>query len=136
MSGSTPDPYGLLGVLPAATAREIARAYRRLLRDHHPDTSTGRPHGAGPDHPLPLDEVRAAYALLRDPAARAEYDRARADHDRGRAPAAPPPRPRPDPRGTTHVTVVAPHVSVVAPRRDVPAQPDIRVGPVLWRPAR
>jgi molecular chaperone DnaJ len=132
MSGSTPDPYALLGVLPTATAPEIARAYRRLLRDHHPDTSTGvQP---GPDHPLALDEVRAAYALLRDPAARAEYDRARADRDR--APAAPPSRPRPDPRRTTHVTVVAPPVRVVAPRRDVPAQPDIRVGPVLWRPAR
>ena len=70
MSGSTPDPYALLGVLPTATAQEIARAYRRLLRHHHPDTSARRPHGAGPDHPLPLDEVRAAYALLRDPAAR------------------------------------------------------------------
>ena len=76
MSGSTPDPYALLGVLPTATAPEIARAYRRLLRDHHPDTSTG-PRSAGPGHPLALDEVRAAYALLRDPAARAEYDRAR-----------------------------------------------------------
>jgi curved DNA-binding protein CbpA len=134
MSGSTPDPYALLGVLPTATAQEIARAYRRLLRDHHPDTGTGGPHGAGPDHPLALDEVRAAYALLRDPAARAEYDRARADRDRARA--APPSRPRPDPRRTAHVTVVAPPVRVVAPQRDVPAQPDIRVGPVLWRPTR
>jgi molecular chaperone DnaJ len=139
MSGSTPDPYALLGVLPTATAPEIARAYRRLLRDHHPDTRTGGQ--PGPDHPLALDEVRAAYALLRDPAARAEYDRARADRDRARAdrdraPGAPPSRPRPDPRRTTHVTVVAPPVRVVAPERDVPAQPDIRVGPVLWRPAR
>lgn len=130
MSGSTPDPYALLGVLPTATAPEIARAYRRLLRDHHPDTRTGGQ--PGPGHPLALDEVRAAYALLRDPAARAEYDRARADRDR--APASPPSRAEPDPRRTTHVTVVAPPVRVVAP--DVPAQPDIRVGPVLWRPAR
>ena len=87
MSGSTPDPYALLGVPPTASAQEIARAYRRLLRNHHPDTGTG-PHGAGPGDRLALDEVRAAYALLRDPAARAEYDRARAD--RGRAPASPP----------------------------------------------
>lgn len=143
MSGTVPDPYALLGVPPTATAREIARAYRRLLRDHHPDTGAGRPRGAGPDDPLPLDEVRAAYALLRDPAARAAYDRARADHDRSRAPAAAPPgpqpdppRPQPDPRRTTHVTVVVPQVRVVAPQRDVPASPVIRVGPVLWRPAR
>ena len=132
MSGSTPDPYALLGVLPTATAPEIARAYRRLLRDHHPDTRTGGQ--PGPGHPLALDEVRAAYALLRDPAARAEHDRARATRDR--APAAPPSRPQPDPCRTGHVTVVAPPVRVVAPERDVPAQPDIRVGPVLWRPAR
>ena len=132
MSGSTPDPYALLGVPPTASAQEIARAYRRLLRNHHPDTGAG-PHGAGPGDRLALDEVRAAYALLRDPAARAEYDRARADHDRGRAPAPPS---RPEPRRTTHVTVVAPPVTVVEPQRDVPAQPDIRVGPVLWRPAR
>ena len=134
MSGTVPDPYALLGVPPTATAREIARAYRRLLRDHHPDTGAGRPRGAGPDDPLPLDEVRAAYALLRDPAARAAYDRARADHDR--APDVLLPRPQPDPHRTTHVTVVVPQVRVVAPHPDVPASPVIRVGPVLWRPAR
>jgi hypothetical protein len=27
-------------------------------------------------------------------------------------------------------------VTVVTPQREVRAQPDIRVGPVLWRPAR
>ena len=134
MCGTTPDPYALLGVLPTATAREIARAYRRLLRDHHPDTSTGPSPAAGSDHPLVLDELRAAYALLRDPAARAEYDRARADRDR--APAAPPPRPRPDPRRTAHVTVVAPPVTVVVRQRAGAAQPDIGVGPLLWRPDR
>jgi len=134
MSGSTPDPYALLGVPPTATPQEITRAYRRLLRDHHPDLRTGRSHGPAPDQPLALDEVRAAYALLRDPLARAEYDRARADRDR--APAAPPLRPRRDPRRTPQVTVVTPLVTVVAPQRDVPTQPDIRVGPVLWRPAR
>jgi curved DNA-binding protein CbpA len=134
MSDSTPDPYALLGVPPTATAQEIGRAYRRLLRHHHPDTSTRLSHRTGPDHPLALDEVRAAYALLRDPAARAEYDRARADRDR--APAAPPPRPRPDPRRTAHVTVVAPPVTVVVRQRAGAAQPDIGVGPLLWRPAR
>ena len=86
MSGSTPDPYALLCVLPTATAPEITRAYRRLLRDHHPDTRTGGQ--PGPGHPLALDEVRAAYALLRDPASRAEYDRARAKHEH--TPASPP----------------------------------------------
>jgi len=33
-----PDFYALLGVAPDADAREIARAYRRRLREVHPDT--------------------------------------------------------------------------------------------------
>ena len=41
MSGSTPDPYALLGVLSTATAPEIARAYRRLLREAHPGPIVG-----------------------------------------------------------------------------------------------
>ena len=136
MSGSTPDPYAVLGVPPTATAQEITRAYRRLLRSHHPDTGTAGRTGS----PRPTTRWRwtgcgRRTRLLRDPAARAEHDRtSRARPSRGRRP---PPRP---PRRTMHVTVVAPrvtvapHVTVVAPERDVPAQPDIRVGPVLWRP--
>jgi curved DNA-binding protein CbpA len=54
------DPYAVLGVHPGASAEEIARAYRRLLRQVHPDTS----RDADPD--VDLDAVRAAYLLLRD----------------------------------------------------------------------
>ena len=31
------DPHGLLGVSPKATGAEIKAAYRRLVREHHPD---------------------------------------------------------------------------------------------------
>lgn len=32
------DPYGVLGLTPAASGDEVKRAYRRLIREHHPDT--------------------------------------------------------------------------------------------------
>jgi curved DNA-binding protein CbpA len=70
------DPYDVLGVSPTATAIEITRAYRRLVRRLHPDTRPERP-GAGRE----LAEVLAAYELLGDPARRAEHDR-RCGHGR------------------------------------------------------
>ena len=58
--GIPSDPHAVLGIQPGASAEETARAYRRLLRRLHPDTS---PH---PDPDVDLDAVRAAYALVRD----------------------------------------------------------------------
>ena len=66
------DPYATLGVSPTATAQEITRAYRRRLRSYHPDLR-GDPAGSGADDRL--HAALAAYALLRDPRRRAEYDR-------------------------------------------------------------
>lgn len=37
-SGDSADPYGVLGLCPSASDDEIKRAYRRLIREHHPDT--------------------------------------------------------------------------------------------------
>jgi molecular chaperone DnaJ len=31
------DPYEVLGVTPGATPDEVRRAYRELVRRHHPD---------------------------------------------------------------------------------------------------
>jgi curved DNA-binding protein CbpA len=68
-----PDPYLVLGVSPTATQAEITHAYRDRLRAHHPDTRhTPSPQIADER----LRQVLAAYALLRDPARRADYDRA------------------------------------------------------------
>lgn len=90
MSSPPPDdPYKVLGVPRTATTRDIGHAYRALLRAHHPDTR-GEATGAAAD--AQLQRILAAYAILRDPARRAQYDRRskpvepgpRAQHDRPR----------------------------------------------------
>ena len=55
------DPYRILGVAPTADLEEITRAYRRLLRQHHPDTAPGH---TSLDHHR-LADVLAAYRQLR-----------------------------------------------------------------------
>jgi curved DNA-binding protein len=55
------DPYRILGVAPDATDPDVTRAYRRLLRQHHPDTAPGH---TGADHHR-LQQVLAAYKQLR-----------------------------------------------------------------------
>jgi curved DNA-binding protein CbpA len=75
MARQNPDPYLVLGVSPTATQAEITHAYRTRLRAHHPDTRHTPPSQTADDD---LRQVLAAYALLRDPARRADYDRATA----------------------------------------------------------
>jgi curved DNA-binding protein CbpA len=135
MSATPPDPYDVLGVPPTATPQELGRAYRRLLRSHHPDTSAGdrtSPERQGDG--VSLGDVLAAYELLRDPVARAEHDRTR------RRTPAPTPTPRrtpvvvvrAEPRGQRGAGHAEPQVRVGTGR----PEPQIRVGPVLWRPSR
>jgi curved DNA-binding protein CbpA len=73
MVRENPDPYLVLGVSPTATQAEITHAYRTRLRTHHPDTRHTPSPQTADEH---LRQVLAAYALLRDPARRAAYDRA------------------------------------------------------------
>jgi curved DNA-binding protein CbpA len=75
MARQNPNPYLVLGVSPTATQAEITHAYRTRLRAHHPDTRHTPPSQTADDD---LRQVLAAYALLRDPARRADYDRATA----------------------------------------------------------
>ena len=59
----TPDPHVELGVPPDATAEEVHRAFRRRLREHHPDAR----HDDAPDRASDeaLQRVLVAYQSLR-----------------------------------------------------------------------
>ena len=98
----TPDYYATLHIRPDASQQEVSRAYRSLMRTHHPDVDGG----AAPDGELL--RIMQAYHVLRDPQRRADYDKQRA----GSAPVAIPVR-KVHPRG--------------APQGDT-----IRVTPVRW----
>jgi hypothetical protein len=58
-----PDPHAELGVPPGATQAEIHQAFRRRLREHHPDT---RPRGDRDSvSDQALQRALAAYQTLR-----------------------------------------------------------------------
>ena len=62
------DPYAVLEVSPTATAAEIKAAYRRLVKQHHPD--------AGGDDQRML-ALNAAWEVLGDSERRRAHDRMR-----------------------------------------------------------
>lgn len=71
----TSDCYAILGVSPAAEDVVIRAAYRALMRLYHPDTNPD------PKAQARAQAITAAYAVLRDPAKRAEYDARQAAGD-------------------------------------------------------
>jgi DnaJ-class molecular chaperone len=102
------NPYVVLGVSPMATQDEITHAYRRHLRDHHPDIRPSTPNGDADER---LRQILAAYALLRDPHRRAAYDRTT--------------EPAPTQTDPIHIPVI---------RDNIEAQPPLWAGPVRWHP--
>lgn len=84
------DPYAILGVSRAATREEVARAYRKLAKQHHPD--------AGAPVTTTMARINEAWSILGSSTRRAAWDEA---HAVVRAPhwAATPPRApqRPEP---------------------------------------
>jgi hypothetical protein len=72
---SDSDYYRLLGIRPTANRDEIRRAYRRLARRVHPDTNPEWEDDREAN--ARMAELNAAYAVLRDPARRVQYDRER-----------------------------------------------------------
>ena len=69
------DLYAVLGVPQHATQADISHAYRTLLRRHHPDTRVPADDSTRAASDAALAQVLAAYAVLRDDARRADYDR-------------------------------------------------------------
>ncbi len=65
----TDNPYVVLGVERSASETEIKSAYRKLAMQHHPDRNPGDAHAEER-----FKQVSEAYAILRDPAARARLD--------------------------------------------------------------
>jgi DnaJ-class molecular chaperone len=63
------DPYQTLGLTKTATNEEIKKAYRKLVRESHPDL---HPDDAGAE--ARFKAIGAAYELLKDPETRARFD--------------------------------------------------------------
>ncbi|WP_332760283.1 J domain-containing protein [Pseudarthrobacter sp.] len=113
---SQPDYYDVLRVKPAASQQEISRAYRVLMRTHHPDLDGGATDGAkagGDPTRAELLRIMQAFAVLRDPARRAAYDRSRTGNSM---------------QGADPIEIPVRKVG----RRDVPAGSTIRITPVRW----
>ena len=70
-SGPAFDPYAALQVLPTADQEVIGAAYKALALKYHPDHDVTRRAATK------MAELNRAFTLLRDPAARAAYDRGR-----------------------------------------------------------
>ena len=67
------DFYAVLGVKKDGTDAELKKAYRKLARQHHPDSN---PENAAAE--ARFKEISEAHSVLSDPAQRAEYDQVRA----------------------------------------------------------
>src|SRR5207245_215517 len=63
------DYYKVLGVPEEATDKDIRRAYRKLAKEHHPDSNPG--------HEDRFKEISAAYDVLSDAEKRTAYDEVR-----------------------------------------------------------
>ena len=68
---ATFDAYAVLQVVPSCEQEVIHAAYRALALKYHPDRDATRRAAEK------MAELNRAYAILRDPAARAAQDRAR-----------------------------------------------------------
>ena len=113
MTSERPDPYAILEVSPHATQDEISHAYRAQLRRHHPDTRSPADESQDAGSDAALEQVLAAYTVLRHPARPAHYDREA--------------KPRIHP---------SPEQSPQRPKRNrAYGQPPIVGGPVYWQRA-
>lgn len=66
--------YDVLGVAPGATQAEIRRGYLERAKRHHPDRQSGAGEDVYRRSRLTMQEVNAAWEVLRNPAERDRYD--------------------------------------------------------------
>jgi curved DNA-binding protein CbpA len=131
MTVPVPDHYAVLHVPRGASPQEIARAYRALMRRHHPDV------GGVDAVPAELQLIMEAFSVLRDPRRRRAYDR-EAARARRSGPEAGQTR-QPGQQGTADATPSWPREErrygspQVIPVRVVRRrEPPLRVTPVRW----
>ncbi|MGX5716700.1 DnaJ C-terminal domain-containing protein [Arthrobacter sp. MAHUQ-56] len=67
------DFYKILGVAKDASDADIKKAYRKLARQHHPDTNPGNAASE-----KKFKDISEAYSVLSDPDERQQYDAIRA----------------------------------------------------------
>jgi len=70
-TASVIDLYDILGIAPSSSTEEVHAVFRSLAHELHPD------HNPSPEAEERFAEVAKAYAVLRDPEQRAQYDRMR-----------------------------------------------------------
>lgn len=68
------DPYEVLGVAKAASADDIKKAYRKLVKQLHPDLHPGDNKAADR-----FKDVASAYGIVGDEAKRAKFDKGEID---------------------------------------------------------
>jgi curved DNA-binding protein len=81
MSAKFRDYYQTLGVSKTANAAEIKSAFRKLARQHHPDTAKDKKVAEEK-----FKEINEAYEVLGDPEKRKRYDEFGADWQHGPPP--------------------------------------------------
>ena len=67
------DFYAVLGVSKDVSDADLKKTYRKLARQHHPDSNAGDAQAEAR-----FKEISEAYSVLSDPGMRAEYDQMRA----------------------------------------------------------
>jgi DnaJ-class molecular chaperone len=138
MARNVPDHYAVLHVPRTATQREISRAYRSLMRMHHPDLEN--PTAV----PAELQLIMQAFEVLRDPKRRQAYDRESLQEERRAAEpparAGPPAQDRSNTGQRVNEAAGGRKVPVrrQGPSQDVPVRhirhedPPLRATPVRW----
>ena len=116
----------MLHLNPEATAADIQRAYRSLMRRYHPDTGPAPTTQAQASQEREvLAQIMNAHAVLRDPVQRASYD-----HDLTSSQL----RQATDPVGEVSRSAPSKAARMYRPHAPQYGQPPLIVGPLRWEP--